>query len=246
MKKRIKLIILILISFGIGAMPKAVLFDCDGVLVDSEYMKFEAWRKALRTENVDLLFDEYMAVAGASSKVIAKSIMENKHCNFDAAKVIELKNELYKDANINGVEPIPAAVKYLNALLEQKDELNIKVAVVSSDARENILRNLKFAGVKSELLDGVFSGRDDLGHIKDPEGTNKPKPYIYELTANKLGIQSKSMVVFEDTNAGIVSASLAGMQVIAVPNKFTQQHDFSKASLVTTFDAFTIDDLKRY
>lgn len=131
----------------------------------------------------------------------------------------------------------------MNSLLEQKDKLNIKIAVVSSDNREAIMRNLSFAGVKYEMLDGVYSGHDDLKHINDPEGTNKPKPYIYILAAQKLGIDPRSAVVFEDTNAGVISASLAGMYVIAVPNKFTLGQDFSNAKLVTDFDKFSISDL---
>lgn len=246
MKKLIKLVLTLFISFGLQAMPKAVLFDCDGVLVDSEHMKFEAWREALRAENIELTLQDYMAVVGGSSKAIAKSIAESKNCNFDATKVISHKDTLYKAANAHGVKPILPAVNYLNTLLKQKEALDLKIAVVSSDSHENILHNLKQANVKTELLDGVFSGHDDLNHINDPEGTNKPKPYIYELAANKLGIAPMSIVVFEDTNAGVISASLAGMHVIATPNRFTQQHDFSKAVLVTTFDKFTLNDLQDY
>lgn len=225
------------------AMPTAVLFDCDGVLVDTEYMKFRAWRDALLQEKVTLSLEEYMAVAGASSKAIAKSIKQNKHCNFDEDKVINSKNILYKNANLKGVEPILSAIKFLNHLLERKDVFCIKVAIVSSDSRDNILHNLKSSGVKTELLDGVFSGHDDLHHINDPEGTNKPKPYIYQLAAEKLKIDPTTTIVFEDTNAGVASATLAGMNVIAVPNKFTEMQDFSKANLITSFDKFSINDL---
>lgn len=244
MKKLIQLFIMISISLGINAMPKAILFDCDGVLVDTEYMKFTAWQKALHQENVDLSLEEYMKLAGSSSKIIAQAIMNDKNCKFDATKVIEYKNELYKEASSKGVEPIVPAVKYLNALLAQKKEMHIQVAIVSSDSRENILRNLKFANVNTELLDGVFSGHDDLVHINDPEGTNKPKPYIYQIAAEKLGIDPKFIIVFEDTNAGVISAHSAGMQVIALPNAFSKQHDFSKAILITSLDKFSIDDLK--
>lgn len=244
MKKIIQLLIMISISLGINAMPKAILFDCDGVLVDTEYMKFIAWQKALRQENIDLSLEEYMKLAGGSSKSIAQAIQDGKNCNFDAAKVIEYKNELYKEASSKGVEPITPAVNYLNTLLAQKKELHIKVAIVSSDSRENILRNLKFANVSTDLLDGVFSGHDDLVHINDPEGTNKPKPYIYQLAADKLGIDPKFIIVFEDTNAGVMSAHSAGMQVIALPNAFSEKHDFSKALLITSLDKFSIDDLK--
>lgn len=243
MKLVIKLTILILITSGIYAMPTAVLFDCDGVLVDTEFMKFKAWQEALHAENVHIELEDYMTIAGGSSRSISKAIQTAKNCNFNTEKVITHKNHLYKTANKQGVPIIQPAVDYLNALLAQKNALNIKIAVVSSDAKENIIRNLQFAGVQHELLDGIFSGHDDLKHINDPEGTNKPKPYIYQYTASALQIDPKTTIVFEDTNSGVISAVDAGMTVIAVPNEFSTRHDFTKAKLITKLTTFTIQDL---
>ncbi len=244
--KRILFIILVVISCGICAKPHAVLFDCDGVLVDTEHMKFEAWKKALAKDNVNFTIEEYMPLVGYSSRHIANAIVSSKQAKIDINKLIAIKDEFYKTAQKRGVPPIKPAIVYLNKLLAQKDKLYIKIAVVSSDTHEAIMRNLKFAGVKVHLLDGIFSGHDDLEHIKDPTGTNKPKPYIYQLAAQKLDIDSKATVVFEDTNAGVVSATTAGMMVIAVPNQFTEHQDFHLAKQTTSFTKFTIADLEKY
>ncbi len=241
--RKLIVIMLAVCSFSIFARPSAVLFDCDGVLVDTEYMKFEAWKEALSKDKISFTIEEYMPLVGYSSEHIANDIADKKNIKLDTVKLIAMKEKLYKAQQKNGVPPIKPAIIYLNTLLEQKDNLQIKIAVVSSDTHEAILRNLKFAGVKYKLLDGVFSGHDDLKHIRDSEGTNKPKPYIYQLAAQKLDINPAATIVFEDTNAGVVSASLAGMIVIAVPNQFTEHQDFSKARVVTSFKNFSISDL---
>lgn len=244
--KRLIVLILVICTFSVFAKPTAVLFDCDGVLVDTEYMKFEAWKEALSKDGINFTIEEYMPLVGYSSIHIANAIVKIKNVKIDTTKLIAIKDELYKTQQKKGVPPIKPAIVYLNTLLEEKNKLQIKVAVVSSDTHEAILRNLKFAGVKYKLLDGIFSGHDDLKHISDPQGTNKPKPYIYQLAAQKLGINPASTVVFEDTNAGVVSAALAGMIVIAVPNQFTQHQDFLQAKLTTSFTKFSITDLKKY
>jgi len=98
-----------------------------------------------------------------------------------------------------------------------------------------IYENLAQIGVSKEAFDAILSGKDDLTHIQDPEGTNKPKPYIYQLAADRLAVKPQECLVFEDTSAGVISAADAGMDVIAVPNEFTKEHDFSRALYMTTF-----------
>lgn len=78
-------------------------------------------------------------------------------------------------------------------------------------------------------FDLIISGTDDLDDYIDVEGKNKPKPYIYLEASKRLHISPEHCLVFEDTKAGVDAASDAGMHVIAVPNRFTLHHNFSKA-----------------
>jgi len=246
MIKKFSLLFLIFCSSAIFAMPSAVLFDVDGVLVDTEYLKYEAWRDALATRNIKFTIDEYMPLVGSHEKYIAAKIAKNTNKAFDQKQLIADKNANYKIRQQQGVPPIKPAVDFLNNLLTHKQQLKLKIAVVSTPSHEEIITNLKFAGVKYELLDGIFSGDDDLKHINDPEGTNKPKPYIYQLAAQTLKINPKQAVVFEDTKAGVSAAADAGMIVVAMPNRFTAKQDFSKARLVSSFNTFTLNDLSPY
>lgn len=115
--------------------------------------------------------------------------------------------------------------------------------MASSDGRTEILQNLTPIGVDPNNFDAILSGHDDLKDIVDPEGTNKPKPYIYQRTSKKLNVEPQECVVFEDSSAGVNAASSAGMSVMAIPNSYTKNQDFSGAVNITTFSNIDINTL---
>uniref|UniRef100_A0A0Q9Y9B4 Phosphorylated carbohydrates phosphatase n=1 Tax=Candidatus Berkiella aquae TaxID=295108 RepID=A0A0Q9Y9B4_9GAMM len=124
--------------------------------------------------------------------------------------------------------------------------MNLKVAIASSASQKEILENLRQLDINPKELDHIISGSDDLRHIHDPEGVNKPKPYIYQRCAQALNVPPKLCLVFEDSHAGVVAADRAGMNVIAIPNRYTMHQDFSMAKKIVTFneiDLFAIQAL---
>jgi beta-phosphoglucomutase len=218
------------ISTPYGPEFEAVIFDCDGVLVDTEYLKFLAWQEALASVNIDFSIEEYMPLIGHSSKNILLMLKKLKVMDIPEA-VIELKNIKYHTLQKQGVPPIHEMITFAKRLSEEKKSLGIKVGLASSAPKEEILQNLQQVGLEN-AFDVIISGSDDLDSYVDKEGKNKPKPYIYIEAAKQLNIPPSKCLVFEDTTAGIEAAAAAGMVVIAVPNQFTLQQDFSKATKV--------------
>lgn len=210
--------------------PKAIIFDCDGVLVDTEYLKFLAWEYALARENIKFTLEEYMPLVGHSSKNILKGIRQKKGLDIDE-KIIAVRSEKYRFLQEEGVPPITQMIEFVCKLSEKKDKLGFKIALASSAPTEEIWNNLRQVGLES-VFDLVISGSDDLDTYFDIEGKNKPKPYIYIECAKRLGVLPAECLVFEDTAAGVEAAFGAGMTVIAVPNRFTLNQDFSKASQI--------------
>ena len=209
---------------------RVVIFDCDGVLVDTEYLKFLAWQEALTSYNVDFSIEEYMPLVGHSSKNILIMIERSKRLKLPE-QIIDLKNDKYKALQKQGVEAIQPMVDFAKALSKNKERLALKLGLASSAPKEEILINLQEIGLEN-AFDLVISGSDDLEDYIDEEGKNKPKPYIYIETAKRLNVLPELCLVFEDTAAGVDAAANAGMTVIAVPNQFTINQDFSKASTV--------------
>jgi HAD superfamily hydrolase (TIGR01509 family) len=209
---------------------QAIIFDCDGVLVDTEYLKFLAWKEALETQGVSFSIKEYRSLVGHSSKNILQMIQKAK--NIDISEdVIKFKNTKYKYLQKQGVPPIPEMVNFVLRLFEARQQLGIRLALASSAPKEEILLNLKQIGLE-DVFDLIISGSDDLKGYIDAEGTNKPKPYIYIEAAKRLGKSPEFCLVFEDTKAGVDAAVSAGMVAIAVPNQFTLTHDFGSAQRI--------------
>lgn len=218
------------ISTPYGSQIEAVIFDCDGVLVNTEYLKFLAWQEALAAEKIPFTIEEYMPLIGHSSKNILFMLNKLKGIEIPA-EIIPIKNARYRVLQKQGVPPIKEMVAFAKYLAGEKKQLGIKLGLASSASTAEILQNIEQIGLE-EAFDLIISGSSDLDSYQDPEGKNKPKPYIYLEAAKRLNISSAKCVVFEDTAAGIEAATGAGMIAIAVPNQFTVGQDFSKATAI--------------
>lgn len=208
----------------------AVIFDCDGVLVDTEYLKFLSWQQALASVGIELSIEEYKQVVGHSSKKILAMLKKMKELTIPD-NVIPLKRLKYEEMQKQGVPQIKQAVEFARQLSMNKGLLGIQLGLASSAARSEILVNLKQIGLE-QAFDLIISGSDDLDSYADDNGKNKPKPYIYLEAAKRLQVSPEHCLVFEDTSAGVDAASNAGMIAIAIPNQITEKQDFSNATAV--------------
>ncbi len=212
---------------GNALLIEAIIFDCDGVLVDTEYLKFLAWQDALASKNISFILEEYMPLVGHSSENILQRIQLLKGVEIDN-QVLELRNSKYGQLQKQGVPPIHPMVDYARRLSEERNGLELKLGLASSAPQEEIMNNLKQIGLEN-AFDLIISGSDDLKSYVDAEGKNKPKPYIYMEAAKRLNVAPSACIVLEDTSAGVEAAYGAGMMALAVPNRFTANQDFSKA-----------------
>ncbi len=217
-------------------MPiQAVIFDCDGILVDTEFLKFQAWQQAAKNQGFSFTLEEYLPLVGHSGETIAAAIKQLKEKEYPWRRVnsLELDEERTRfyhqlqsnPKNIVLIEPMVALAKQLN---ENKKLLGYKLGLASSAPLDEIKVNLETIGL-SNVFDFIISGKDSLDDIRDPEGVNKPKPYIYQRIAQWMKVDPAQCVVFEDTHAGVRAAVTAGMKVYAVPNQYTKKHNFEEA-----------------
>lgn len=218
------------ISTPFASEVKAVIFDCDGVLVDAEYLKFLAWKQALDNVGIELSLEEYKIVAGHSSRKIYEMLQEMKNLKIPK-EVIQLRRLKYQELQAQGVPPINETIEFARHLAQNKSFLGIKLGLASSAPTNEMLLNLKHIGLEHEF-DLIISGSDDLESYTDSDGKNKPKPYIYLEASKRLDIPPEHCLVFEDTEAGIEAATTAGMIAVAIPNWMTKEQNFSKAKKV--------------
>lgn len=208
---------------------KGFIFDCDGTLIDSEYTHFLSWNRVLEKRGGRLTEEEYHHFAGSSGPFTAQRLCDRLGSGSSEVFYAE-KRENYLNLLKQGLPPIQRTVDFVKQLASQKKELGIKLAVASAGFMEEILLHLEHAGI-ADLFDAIISGQDDLGAYQDPEGVNKPKPYIYLHTARLLSLDPSECIAFEDSVTGLLAAVRAGMRTVAVPNAYTKHHDFSLASV---------------
>ena len=240
---RIPLILLCLMAQFSHARVTAVVFDCDGVLVETERLKFDAWREALAPHHVDLSMDEYLPLVGNSNRRVLDAIATKHHQKLDAA-VITAKEDAYRRRQAKGVPTRAAGVALVRYLKAHQKELNVKLGLASGGLKAEILENLRQNRL-DRSFDQIISASDDLKDVVDPEGTNKPKPYVYLKIARQLGVDPKDVVVFEDSGPGVEAAARAGMTVFAVPNDMTRTQDFRRARAVLSLDEPAADTIRR-
>ena len=207
---------------------RAVLFDCDGTLVDSEYAHYLGWKRALNDYGTDLSLEEYSPYIGKTAEANASSLAEMTGGQCSGAVLLDAKRKYYRELYKAGVPEITQTVQFLRALAAKKESLGIKIGVCSAARKEEILFYVKKLQI-DHMLDVELSGYEDLVEYSDPEGVNKPKPYIYLHAMKVLGTLPKETVVIEDSAPGAMAGFTAGCFTIAIPNAHTKQHDFSFA-----------------
>jgi beta-phosphoglucomutase len=212
------------------AEVKAVLFDCDGTLVDSEYAHYLGWKSALADFGDDLSLDEYDQYVGKSGQTISGQLAKKIGKN-NPEIILKIKNKYFLELCKSGLPSIEPTVNFLKSLGIEKKSRDIKIAVCSAATKEEIMSHLVHLGVE-RFVDVVLSGQEDLGDYSDPEGVNKPKPYIYLHAMKKLGVSFGQCVVIEDSATGVAAGVAARCFTIAIPNEYTCQQDLSKAHLL--------------
>jgi len=210
-------------------MIKACIFDLDGVIVDTARYHFLAWRRLSHELGVDLSEKDNEKLKGVSRMQSLQIILDMGKVNITKDRKESLanrKNEWFVEY-VEAMKPdeIFPGVKQLISSIRKK---KMKVALASSS--KNAPRVLELLGIR-DLFDVIVDG----SMIID----TKPDPEIFLLTAQKLNIQPKDCLVFEDAEAGVEAAIRAGMKCVGVGSE-----NLSKATRVVAKTAdFKIEDL---
>ena len=179
----------------------ALLFDCDGVLVDSERLSCTAWLPVLARRGLYAELDEIEAFIGKSDQ----AVLEHFRCRADRPLPDELVSERereYFDLAAGRLRPFPGVVKTLEALRNR----GARLAVASSGRPEKIHFNLTQA-----RLAGFFDVVCSVTQV--PQG--KPAPDLFLEAAAQLGVCPETCIVVEDSIVGVQAARAASMTAMA-------------------------------
>lgn len=198
----------------------AVLFDFDGVLVDTEWAIYQAWLRLFRQNGHDLPLAVYTRCIGSDFATWSpKSHLEDltgtafDWHDLDARRQDEITAALANEGAMPGAVP----------LLESLSEAGIPLAVVSSSSHRWVDGWLDRLGLAHHFRTTVCRG--DAPAIK-------PAPDLFLSASERLGVAPARCLVIEDSLNGLIAAKAAGMAVWAVPNRVTSGLDFSAADRV--------------
>ncbi|MDO8928628.1 MAG: HAD family phosphatase [Bacteroidota bacterium] len=185
-------------------MIKAIIFDMDGVLVDSEPFHTEIEKQQFLQNKLSVSNEEHSQYMGVVSDVMWKEIAEHHSINVSVEDLIEqfkIKSIHY----FSELDEIPVMPGLID-LLEKLSSKNFPMAVASSSYPEIIKIILEKTGLR-KYFQVVVSSQE--------AGKSKPEPDVFLLAARKLGVLPKDCMVVEDSANGIKAAQAAGMSCVA-------------------------------
>jgi HAD superfamily hydrolase (TIGR01509 family) len=216
-------------------MIQALIFDFDGLILDTETPEFVCWQNIYREHGFDFPQDRWGSIIGGSG-----------HSDFDAAEhlshlsqgrldsaALRARNHLESHQIILKQGPLPGVLDYL----QDAKRLGLKLAIASSSPHSWVDDHARRIGV-FDYFDQVIAA-DDVGL-----GRTKPNPDLFLTALSRLRVPKEAAIVFEDSPNGVKAAIRAGVFVVAVPNSVTGMLSLHDANLVlSSLTELSLSDL---
>lgn len=203
-------------------MP-AVIFDMDGVIIDSEPLYFRVEQELFQSLGIDISQEFHSNLVGLSMRRIWQMIKQQNNLPQSIAELMEIHHRLMIDLirNSPGLETMPG----LLPLLEDLQENQIKCAIASSSSRELIGEILSRLDIIRYFQ--VIVGGDEMAE-------SKPDPTIFLSAARQLGKKPDQCLVIEDSRNGLLAAHSAGMCCVGLKNPNSGSQNLQEADLIIT------------
>lgn len=198
-------------------MIEAILWDLDGVLVDTAGLHYQAWHQLLSELGRSLSEEEFRRTFGLRNDLILREML-GEASDEEVERLSERKEALFRQHAAGRVSPLPGAVE----LVRRAQDEGRRMALVTSTPRANIDLVLTGAGLAG-AFDTIVAAEDVSRGKPDPEG--------YLLAARRLGVAPERCLVIEDAPGGIEAARRAGMRSLAVTTTRPRQ-DLAAADAV--------------
>jgi len=209
---------------------KALIFDFDGLIVDSETPGYRAWSEAYAAHGCSLPFDKYSACVGTIDGFDLHGYLER-----ESGRTIDpLALEADCNARWNELVQLEPARPGVDRLIASAKTRGLKLGVASSSTTEWVVGNLTRLGLADQF--DVICTRDLVPAVK-------PDPALYLLALTRLGVAAHEVIAFEDSPHGILAAKRAGIFCIAVPNALTYELPLDLADRrVASLEEVDLDD----
>jgi HAD superfamily hydrolase (TIGR01509 family) len=210
-------------------LPRAVLFDFDGLIVDTEMPEYLAWQALYARRGLTFPIASWLKNVGRNDRPFDPFGPVRGDASVDAVQT-EWR-ALYDSIEPSFMVPLPGVVPLLRRLREH----GWRVAIGSSSRHARVASMVERLGLTGQF--GAIAGGDEVPLAK-------PAPDVYLLAARRLEVPPDVCTVLEDSENGVHAAKAAGMRCIAVPSVLTRSLDFSAAdAVVDGLERVTLDVL---
>lgn len=200
---------------------KAILFDHDGTLVDSEAVHCQLWLDVLKPYGVSFSEDDYIRrYSGMPTIANARDLVARFALPVSAEDLSARKIAVAAEFLTHNAFPLMPQAR---AILDHFAAQGLVLAVVTGAGHDAVRASLRAHGLLERFATVVSC--DDVAH-------SKPAPDCYLLAAQRLGLSPAECIAIEDTEHGLVAAADAGVPCIAIPNAMSAHHDFSRATVI--------------
>lgn len=184
-------------------MDRGVVFDVDGVLVDSYATHLASWQGALRERGLAMSEEDFQRTFGRTSREILRELFGDALSDADVEAIDERKEALYRELLARSFPAMDGAVEVIDALAAA----GFRLAAGSSGPPANVEQALAGLGRRAAFT-AVVTGRDVT--------RGKPDPQVFLVAAERLGLAPEACAVVEDAPAGVAAARAAGMASIGL------------------------------
>jgi beta-phosphoglucomutase family hydrolase len=205
-----------------------VLWDMDGVLVDTGEFHYQAWQVVL--QEFDIPFDRarFKATFGMNNTDLITALQGSAPTPESVARISERKEKLFRQAIRGKAQLLPGTLGWLSWLQAN----GIPQAIASSAPCENIAALVDELGIR-DYFQAILSGADIPG---------KPDPAVFLAAAHKLNLSPADCLVIEDSVAGVTAARRAGMRCLAVTTTNPPERLAQADWIIDTLEELTIQD----
>ena len=209
---------------------KAIVFDFDGLVVDTEVPEYEAWQSIFRSYGVDLPLSVWTPhIGGRGFDIYAH--LEGLTCMRMDRDHVRQQHRVVFDMLFEDTVPLPGVEDYVASARE----LGLRIGIASSSPRSWVSPKLEHIG-----LAGAF----DTVVCFDDVGSAKPDPASYLKALADLGVSAEEAFALEDSPNGVHGAKNAGLRCVAVPSVMTRENSFDHADMrIESLEDVPLDEL---
>jgi HAD superfamily hydrolase (TIGR01509 family) len=212
-------------------MIRALVFDFDGLILDTEAPIYRSWLEVYEAHGETLPFERWVQIVGSTTAEFnPQNYLEERLGRPLAQDVLDRRIERRVDL-ILAQQLLPGILQHIDAA----KSLGLKLGVASSSTRDWVSGHLDRLGIL---------GRFDCVRCRDDVNNAKPAPDLYLAVLECLAVQATEALAIEDSPNGVIAAQRAGMRCVAIPNSITVSLDLSAADLVLgALSEVTLPDL---